>query len=235
MAGRQGQGGKQQGEFEQQGRRCGAGLKSFVESSAHHRRPGFIGNTQCSLIRGSRGWRALFRSSRLGTVSRRTDPPCPRSARGVARPRPWESISTRVEVGRRRLRDCEAHSGGPARLRRRKVLSWIAKDPHSHGQAIRPRGPSCGACVAPRGPLEMVTRRRTDSSYVHMPHRAFSRLHARSLPSVRPARTPRRPRSGFVLARPQFTVCRRPLTASTDLPRLPSTRRGWIVPRARSC
>ena len=47
VAGRQGQGGKQQGEFEQQGRRCGAGLKSFVESSAHHRRPGFIRNTQC--------------------------------------------------------------------------------------------------------------------------------------------------------------------------------------------
>ena len=103
------------------------------------------------------------------------------------------------------------------------------------GDSIRPRGPSCGACAAPRGPLEMVTRRRTDSSYVHMPHRAFSRLHARSLPSVRPARTPRRPRSGFVLARPQFTVSRRPLTASTTLPRLPSTRRGWIVPRARSC
>lgn len=162
-----------------------------------------------------------FRSSGLGTVSRRVDTRCTRSARGVARPRPRESISGASRSG--------AAGRGTAQLTRavRRLPAVASSDgpllnregpPFGHGRAIRPRGPPCGACAAPRGPRAMVTRRLTDSLCVHMPP-ARSPVYTRD---VFPPCAPRARRVGHdpvssSPGRKQFTVCRRPLTTPTTL------------------
>ena len=144
----------------------------------------------------------------------------------------------RVEVGRRRSRDCAAHSGGPA-VACGGVLG--RSSPESRRTPIRARpGDSATRpamwCMC--GPKGATGDGNTEADrFIVRTHatRAFSRLHARSLPSVRPARTPRRPRSGFVLAWPQAI---HGVPTPADRPhhplRLPSTRREWTVPRARS-